>query len=512
MNKQKAAHRRLTSRPRSASASPRSKSAGNQSFLQHHRDLTLHPHDRQQPEQHVQCEALLTATAQNVDSLALEFIQAMGSPQAAAVAFAKASFLHAPTGTPARATQLAMAFLIEQGSLAEGALKRLVQLNGNMQLYYRDDMSLFGTFISRYPEAACGIPHWSSHQPEPVEALALRCSRLISLDAAPLLVEEFLKILGNPSTQEQFLESMAREARLGNVMMGDAQRLATVAAAISTASSVSETIQQLENSGLNLYQVLEPMHLGLALSTMLISWDQVREWTMEARRPPELPQLTDDAGLGSCNTGMGSCASSQATTESAAASPVQPWAPQRNKQKLLNPDGVLFADYADLRRLYPPVDPRRAKEDYVAMAASPRAPPNTMICKFEAPNMTDLKERRWLWWQALSRVKVFVEGHYLHTPYQQEINATSSGNVGQLVVRCGLGTITWVPNDRRIIVSHSSRILRDRLCAGFEAWDPERDMASKYHHNKVPQQIQRMLTFKGETTSPASTTSQPLFQ
>ena len=109
-------------------------------------------------------------------------------------------------------------------------------------------------------------------------------------------------------------------------------------------------------------------------------------------------------------------------------------------------------------------------------------------------------------------MRIFVREHYLHTNYESMINATASGNVGQEVVRSGHGTITWVPNDRRIVVPQTASLLQARLGVGFPAWNPLKDMATKYHHNKVPQQIQRMLSAQGDSVASQATTSQQLFQ
>ena len=116
--------------------------------------------------------------------------------------------------------------------------------------------------------------------------------------------------------------------------------------------------------------------------------------------------------------------------------------------------------------------------------------------------MQDVRGRRWAWWAALARIKIFVREFYSFTKYSGTQrpgglvvpNALASGNPGQLVVRTTIGTATWIPNDRRIIVSPGSSELHRRITMGFPAWNPELYMSKKYHRNRIPQQIAALYT------------------
>ena len=98
--------------------------------------------------------------------------------------------------------------------------------------------------------------------------------------------------------------------------------------------------------------------------------------------------------------------------------------------------------------------------------------------------MQDCRARRWHWWRALARIKVYVQQLYVHTPFAARSNAVAAGNPGQEVVRltsAGVkATITWVPSDRRIVVSHANAAIQSKLTVGFAQWNPGLDMARRY--------------------------------
>ena len=83
----------------------------------------------------------------------------------------------------------------------------------------------------------------------------------------------------------------------------------------------------------------------------------------------------------------------------------------------------------------------------------------TPIMRHEAPDMEDPCARRRAWWGQLSVVGFYVREAYLYTPFAESINSQASGNAGQEVVRTKLGTLTWVPSDRRIIVSNTNQVI-----------------------------------------------------
>ena len=129
--------------------------------------------------------------------------------------------------------------------------------------------------------------------------------------------------------------------------------------------------------------------------------------------------------------------------------------------------------------------------------ASPCSPPGTQILRFEADSMQDVRRRRWQWWLRLALVRIYVRDLYLHTPWANLSNASSSGNSGQEVVRTNYGTCTWIPSDLRISIANNSRVLLERLSLAFYPWTIDQDMQRRYRHGRVPQQVQSLLLAQG---------------
>ena len=157
---------------------------------------------------------------------------------------------------------------------------------------------------------------------------------------------------------------------------------------------------------------------------------------------------------------------------------------------------VSYEHFQDLRKEHPPVDPRQRESKYEELRKNPRSPPNTLICKFQPKEPTDVRTRRWEWWAALSHIKVYVREYYLYTDWTDRINATAAGTPGQEVVRTGQGTVTWIPNDKRIVITDLGFQLQEQFRAGFVPWDPAVDMAKHYHRGKIP--INIVNAFQGK--------------
>ena len=77
----------------------------------------------------------------------------------------------------------------------------------------------------------------------------------------------------------------------------------------------------------------------------------------------------------------------------------------------------------------------------------------------------------------------------MYTNWSDKINATAAGTPGQEVVRTGQGTVTWIPNDKRIVITDLGGQLQTQFRAGFVPWDPTVDMAKHYHRGKIPVNI-----------------------
>ena len=77
----------------------------------------------------------------------------------------------------------------------------------------------------------------------------------------------------------------------------------------------------------------------------------------------------------------------------------------------------------------------------------------------------------------------------MYTNWSDKINAIAAGTPGQEVGRTGQGTVTWIPNDKRIVITDLGVQLQAQYRAGFVPWDPTVDMAKHYHRGKIPVNI-----------------------
>ena len=69
---------------------------------------------------------------------------------------------HAPSGSLARAVQLAVAYAIEHRSHQPGKLQQLLQLQGNMRTRYQHGIKHMGGFLRKYvPSSGRGTPGFS---------------------------------------------------------------------------------------------------------------------------------------------------------------------------------------------------------------------------------------------------------------------------------------------------------------------------------------------------------------
>ena len=97
----------------------------------------------------------------------------------------------------------------------------------------------------------------------------------------------------------------------------------------------------------------------------------------------------------------------------------------------------------------------------------------------------------------MSKVNVYVKEYYLHTEWETAVNATATGTPGQEVVKTQRETLTWIPNDGRIVISDLKPNLQTQMRAGFTPWDPATDLAKKYHRGRIPQQVANLIQAKG---------------
>ena len=283
---------------------------------------------------------------------------------------------------------------------------------------------------------------------------------------------------------------MEQQIVRGDWCMGDiTPESKALVAALATTVQHHKILSDLEEGGMNLYQTLTPQHLGKAMATGLVSWEMMTKWTtaqvdagqvIPSCAPSETPGVRQEA------------------QEQLVVRHTQVQA-QRQRRTLMIQD----EDYEHLRRLHPPRPPQELAKSYLTLLEVPKSPSDTQICKFEPAEPTEVFARRWQWWEALSKVMVYVKEYYLYTEWEHRANAMATGTPGQEVVRTAQGTITWIPNDGRIVITHLRGTLQTQMRAGFPPWDPERDLAKRHHRGKIPVQIANLMQAKG---------MKPLFQ
>ena len=105
-----------------------------------------------------------------------------------------------------------------------------------------------------------------------------------------------------------------------------------------------------------------------------------------------------------------------------------------------------------------------------------------MILCFESTTMQDFRRRRWHWWAQLSAIKIYVKACYAYTKFSRRParqfpscpNSLASGNVGQDVVKTPIGTVCWIPSDKRIVVATANHELKKRIAMALSPWSPEK--------------------------------------
>ena len=64
------------------------------------------------------------------------------------------------------------------------------------------------------------------------------------------------------------------------------------------------------------------------------------------------------------------------------------------------------------------------------------------------------------------------------------------------MARTSQGTLTWIPNDKRIVITDLGRQLQVQMKAGFKPWDPAADMAKHCYRGRAPVNIANVFQGK----------------
>ena len=144
------------------------------------------------------------------------------------------------------------------------------------------------------------------------------------------------------------------------------------------------------------------------------------------------------------------------------------------KQELLTDEST----FSDLRRRWPPIDPRLLCQQYHAKAAEPEAPADTNTFKFTSPPNISVREARWCWWMEMARAGFFVQQLYLGTAFYQYHNCNAGlGTLGQCVIYPfdNSGTILWMYTTQRLYSPCPKGDMYERLAVIFPPWVPTVD-------------------------------------
>ena len=111
---------------------------------------------------------------------------------------------------------------------------------------------------------------------------------------------------------------------------------------------------------------------------------------------------------------------------------------------------VTSATFADLREKWPRRDPKELCQQFKRLKLPPASAHPRTEFKYVSPTGIVDREGRWLRWQELAKVGIFVQELYIGTEFVAYGNAVAGpGTKGQAVVKTSrLGTILWMRTGR----------------------------------------------------------------
>ena len=95
--------------------------------------------------------------------------------------FASSMMDHAPSGSLARAIQLAVAYAIEHHSHQPGKLQQLLQLQGNTRTRCQHGIKQMGGFLATCPEAAAALPQWAKQDAMHIDQFLEECNAVLTM-------------------------------------------------------------------------------------------------------------------------------------------------------------------------------------------------------------------------------------------------------------------------------------------------------------------------------------------
>ncbi len=447
--------------------------------------------------------ALLMSSPDLIDSSLVELLEkARGNDCAAAAILKLREDPSFDWGCRGPYAAFGLAYIVQHCAASKALIHSFFESDGNMQAVFHEDMQSFGDFIAKYPEALSALPGWAQQATGPSRLLQ-SCANALS-EPGHIVSPQFLHAaLGQPDSEIELCVRLVEAANGQSITGIQRERLRIMAAALVNTENPVEIVEKVANEGFNLLQALSPQHFGMALSTGLVPWPIVQLWSTPGSQRATTNVAQSDGLMTESEAGRPESVNEAQLRDQRTNVPQFPkGTPQRQRHGNQLTEVVLYEeDYADLRQELKPPCPETKEGEYGHRCGNPRSQPGVPICRFEAPNMDDVRQRRWHWWDACAEMEVFVREFYAFTEWTTEStgavtprgnrvpNATAGGQPGQEVVRTPWGTLTWIPHDRRIVVAPACPELERRVKRVFHPWRVDSDMAQVYHGRKVPRQI-----------------------
>ena len=436
------------------------------------------------------CRELLCAPEEAVESMTHAAVSEAGTVEAVAATLEElASNPENGLVEPQTSEAQGLAYVFRFLNADPDVIRLFAKFHGNMKLVLGDDMRKVGEFLAVYPGAANALPFWIAPKPSmPLTPQLLNaCCEALSEESSPVTFSFLNSALGEPMSDVETISALTNLVQTRACGDDKHRRFSILAAALQVSEDPIRTVEVVRQQGFNLKNALSPVDFGRAMGTNLLEWETVCAWVAA----PVSEEGRNAAHVGPAQFGKPNSATSR----------LEP-ATGRSARAFTASEAE---DHADLRAASVPPDPEAMVARFSALRASPRRSGNVELLRFEAPDMGDFRSRRREFWKALAAIEVFPNELYAFTEHADSRtsngirvpNSTVSGCSGQEVVKTPFGTITWVPNDRRLSVPAHCKELRRRVRCGFEPWNPDSDLPKAYHGKRMPKEVAFLLNGMG---------------
>ena len=218
--------------------------------------------------------------------------------------FASSMMDHAPSGSLARAVQLAVAYDIEHHSHQPGKLQQLLRLQGNMRTRYQRGIKQMGGFLTKYPEAAAELLQWAKQDAMHIDQILGECNAVLTMQPSVPTNSAITATTvqpGNNPNEGAINSKRSCDKGLGAQMKGSTE-VKRLAVALTTSGDPRSTLNCIKRHEANLYQALALQHLGRVIIAGMISWDTLMHWTVAQPPQQETGRATVPCAAGASRT------------------------------------------------------------------------------------------------------------------------------------------------------------------------------------------------------------------